>query len=986
MPRFFYIFLILLLPCSIVAQTYNFQTLSLEDGLPQAEVSCVKEDSRGLLWIGTQGGGLACYDGINFKVYDETSGLAGNIVTCLEEDANGNIWIGSTYGGLSRFDGKSFTTFTKENGLIAGPVRSICTDKKNRVLVATPGGLSCIEGKTISEIKQDIFAKKEIKNILRDNQDMLWFLAGKELFLYNGNEWTNINTRFKITPSINCITKDKSGNLWMFVEKEGLFILSKKNKDAYQMIPYLKNDKLKDYAVTHIIFDSRNNLWLSTDKNGLYKVEDDIVRFERKNGFKANQIISACSDRSGNLWFGTDGSGLLKYNPSPFIYYDNIEGLDAGNIFGIDTDEEGNLWASPNGNEVLCYNNGNIKRYNESNGLATENIRFVKIYDGTAWIGGNNGLFFIKNNKVQKFSLLPAGCSARSFLIDKKGNTWIGTNGQGLYCISGGRITHYDDRHGITHNYIHTLYEDKNGIIWIGTGNGLNSFDNGKFNNYLEEQAFCNKYIGSITEDNNGNMWFGTDRCVVCYDRHTFRSYNQADGLASSTIYSLITDAKGNVWVGTNRGVDRLTLSERSTIVKIKNFSYQEGFRGIECNSRAAAKDKDGNLYFATIKGIIKYLPEKEILNEIKPILHITGIDMFSNPFDFEKNNFNVKGWFHLPHEPVFKYNQNYLTFNFIGINMASPQKTKYQYLLDGFGEDWVNTKENHVTYTNLKPGNYVFKVKSFAGNSSDYVLLEYPFAIATPFWQSAWFYFLAVILLFLGIYWLIQYRTRRMGLLNKKLENYVDIRTAEISKQKQEIEYLFKEVHHRVKNNLQVINSLLNLQKSYIQDKKMLEIFQDCQNRIYTMSVIHEKLYENNALSSVNFNDYIRNLIRKLVEAYHLDYPVKYHVDTDIDKMDLDTMIPIGLLINEIISNSLKYAFTKDDNNVITFKMKKTGEASYNILIGDNGKGNPENLDSEHATFGLELIKMLVEQLHGKIKRLESKGTLYEINFTEIR
>jgi len=105
-----------------------------------------------------------------------------------------------------------------------------------------------------------------------------------------------------------------------------------------------------------------------------------------------------------------------------------------------------------------------------------------------------------------------------------------------------------------------------------------------------------------------------------------------------------------------------------------------------------------------------------------------------------------------------------------------------------------------------------------------------------------------------LALYWFIQYRIKFTILKNKKLEHHVDMRTAEILKQKQEIEYLFKEVHHRVKNNLQVINSLLNLQKFYIDDKKMLDIFQDCQNRIYTMSVIHEKLYENNALSSINF------------------------------------------------------------------------------------------------------------------------------------
>ncbi|MEO8759638.1 MAG: sensor histidine kinase, partial [Bacteroidia bacterium] len=297
-----------------------------------------------------------------------------------------------------------------------------------------------------------------------------------------------------------------------------------------------------------------------------------------------------------------------------------------------------------------------------------------------------------------------------------------------------------------------------------------------------------------------------------------------------------------------------------------------------------------------------------------------------------------------------------------------------------------IKTTEPQVTYTNLKPGSYNFKVKAYTDSPFSYSITQYKFKISTPIWQTAWFYFLLLILLVIFVYWLVQYRTKLSELKNKKLEHYVAIRTEEISKQKQEIEYLFKEVHHRVKNNLQVINSLLNLQKHYIDDKKMLEIFKDCQNRIYTMSVIHEKLYENNVLSSINFNDYIKNLIKQLVDTYQLDFAVKYHIEVDVDKIDIDTMIPVGLLINEIISNSLKYAFSSNEtSNVITFKMKKNTDESYTMILGDNGIGNKIRLNDEHTTFGLELIKTLTEQLHGTIKQLLVKGTMYEINFSPI-
>lgn len=206
-------------------------------------------------------------------------------------------------------------------------------------------------------------------------------------------------------------------------------------------------------------------------------------------------------------------------------------------------------------------------------------------------------------------------------------------------------------------------------------------------------------------------------------------------------------------------------------------------------------------------------------------------------------------------------------------------------------------------------------------------------------------------------------------------------------NKQKQTIEYLFKEVHHRVKNNLQVITSLLNLQKGYITDKKVLDIFQDCQNRVYAMAAIHEKLYEHNALSNINFNDYIKSLITQLIDTYQFKHNVKYNLEVDIDTLDIDTLIPVGLLTNEIISNSLKYAFTEtDENPTIIFKLQKTDTNTFSMLIGDNGKGTSVGLNDQHTSFGMELIKILVAQLHGTIQQTEGKGTMYQINFSPLK
>ncbi|MBL7912025.1 MAG: tetratricopeptide repeat protein [Bacteroidia bacterium] len=205
------------------------------------------------------------------------------------------------------------------------------------------------------------------------------------------------------------------------------------------------------------------------------------------------------------------------------------------------------------------------------------------------------------------------------------------------------------------------------------------------------------------------------------------------------------------------------------------------------------------------------------------------------------------------------------------------------------------------------------------------------------------------------------------------------------INKQKETIEHLLKEIHHRVKNNLQVISSILNLQKGYIDDEKNREVFQDCQNRIYAMAAIHEKLYTKAALTNINLQDYITTLISQLIDTYKVKYPIKQEVEVNVGGLKLDTLITVGLITNEIISNSIKYAFNNAEDNLVFFKLSKNISTSiYTLTIGDNGKGIGFNFFEAQPSFGVELIKVLVEQLDGKIVHHQDlKGTVYEITFS---
>jgi two-component system, sensor histidine kinase PdtaS len=197
------------------------------------------------------------------------------------------------------------------------------------------------------------------------------------------------------------------------------------------------------------------------------------------------------------------------------------------------------------------------------------------------------------------------------------------------------------------------------------------------------------------------------------------------------------------------------------------------------------------------------------------------------------------------------------------------------------------------------------------------------------------------------------------------------------------EKESLLREIHHRVKNNLQIISSLLNLQSAYIDDEKTLEIFKESQNRVKSMAMIHEKLYRSVGLSQIDFGDYMKNLAYDLLSSYRTSSnPVKLNADVENIKLDIDKAIPCGLLLNEVISNSLKHAFNNRNDGEISLDLHQKNN-EIKLSVKDNGIGLPINLNLEKAdTLGLRLIYTLVGQLDGNIEVIRKNGTEFKINF----
>ncbi len=232
-----------------------------------------------------------------------------------------------------------------------------------------------------------------------------------------------------------------------------------------------------------------------------------------------------------------------------------------------------------------------------------------------------------------------------------------------------------------------------------------------------------------------------------------------------------------------------------------------------------------------------------------------------------------------------------------------------------------------------------------------------------------------------------VQERTRELEQLNLILSNDIVERKRiedQISRSLKEKEVLLKEIHHRVKNNMQVVSSLLNLQAHGIADATMRAVFADARNRVSTMALIHEKLYKSPDLAHINFNEYLQSLVAGIADTYHRN-EVAVSVDTEMVALDVSVGIPCGLIVNELVSNCLKYAFPAGRKGTIKIGIHKDSQGNNVLSVADDGIGFPEAVDFRKTTsLGLQLVNILTDQIHGTVELVKEEGTTFRITFPE--
>lgn len=222
----------------------------------------------------------------------------------------------------------------------------------------------------------------------------------------------------------------------------------------------------------------------------------------------------------------------------------------------------------------------------------------------------------------------------------------------------------------------------------------------------------------------------------------------------------------------------------------------------------------------------------------------------------------------------------------------------------------------------------------------------------------------------------------RKKVVINELLE----VQKNEAQRKNEEKNMMLKEIHHRVKNSLQVVSSLIRLQANEVDDERIGKMFEETQNRVLSIARLHEQMYNSENLKEINIKTHFTPLIKDLIKDYNMGVKINLNIDLPDVEMSSKTLIPLGLIINEMISNSLKYAFVGKTEGVITIEIKPIGAVMFEMIIGDNGVGMPKDFDFENSTsLGTQLIHIFTEQLNGTIKRLEHEGTFFKIEFEKM-
>jgi signal transduction histidine kinase/ligand-binding sensor domain-containing protein/DNA-binding response OmpR family regulator len=759
---------------------YVHQVWTNSNGLPENDILGVVQTDDGYLWFGTENG-LVRFDGVRFTTFDRnnTPEMTNDKVHMIALDRMGSIWI-LTHDQLLQLDHGKFRARTIGGGIsiedlttisispdgdlwvptlrgtaiwrngefvidrsIAYRLSRIATrpvlrDHAGNIWLATTTGLRVLQDhRSITYTKQDGLSDNSIGTIFEDREGTLWIGTATGLDRMQKGKITNYPlVKKSFRTEVDSLYQDKDGNLWIGTNTAGLFRLNKNGLTNYTTAQGLSND-----AVSQVYEDRDGNLWVATT-SGLNEFRDGIFTpYGKPEGLSNEFVWTVTEGKDGSIWIGTQSGGLNRLKNGKVSVYSTSKGFSDNEVTSLLEARDGTLWIGKN-TGVTRFKDGKIIGPPQSAGLPPKTVESMfEDSDGSLWFAMNPGLFQFKNKKYKSYPVDSSqGNEVQHVIGSRNGGVWAGGDG-GLFYIKDGKVQTHPTR-----NWIHTLYEDQEGILWVATSNGVSRFQDGKFTNYSSKEGLFDSLVWTIVEDDRGYLWMSSNRGI-------FRVLKQQlNDFAAGKIHSVTSIAYGQ----------------------------GDGMRNVEAAGSlnpAGWKDHTGNLWFAMESGVVRVDPNHVDMPAAPLLVHLEETVLNGKPMSLAGGRLPPSA-----HE---------LEFHYTAPNFNSSEKIRFKYKLEGFDRDWVDAGDRTTAYyTNLPPGNYRFQVMARRSNGAwaeNSASVE--FYLAPHFYQTGWFYFLDG-LAFLGMLGgTYRIRIGRLRARQSVLESRVAERTRQLQERTQELQ-----------------------------------------------------------------------------------------------------------------------------------------------------------------------------------------------------
>ncbi len=1029
-----------------IITTHSF---SVEDGLAAREVSCAIEDNDGFMWFGTTNG-LCRYDGESFKTFTKQNfGLLENEIASLSIDEKNHLIIAFhnksinsiKKGIIQVMDLNTYTLQTLESTYPKLPFTTkdvvwmandgnknmfFVTDSPFQVWKYTAAkGFKLLGELTVwnaNSIVGTEFSDNSIYSIVQNGSLVLKkfaypsYLITEDTIIPFSNQPDD--SVFSITPNQSFLVYNTSTNA---VSKSNFpdAIHRTVNQNAASLLHLFP---ASDYPWWFSPSHSDDATIISNIKKGIYLIDDKtfflIAKPEELSNYIDFNIKSTCKDSRGNRWLCTN-SGVFQISITPNYFrsyfskeqiskptFYQVRGIYVDNSFDVKANK-GNNTLYANVWQYLCIAKTNSKKILFSKSKKLAHFNAIEKYKDRFYIGTVNviceyipsqnktlDLGSISNNNIEngqyiwalkavsdsillaghidgisQFNIVSKKCKAlvyASSAIPKAKNVYrfVQTKAKGLVAVAEnglfmidknntvvdyyGSLTN-DSSHHLPITTIFDMHEDKNGICWIATnGEGLFRWD----------------WRHSKSDKKSSVKQFAVDQ-----------------GLPSMVLYRIEEDSDKNLWIGTYNGLLRFNTQTFATSV----FTTNDGLNNNEFNRTSSFKAADGTMYFGGLDGVNAFNPEQLIAFETKkePSFALTSLTKYSGK---EKKLIDVLVALKQDKKTVLQSDDTLLILAFQLLDFQQ-RKHLYAYKIEGLDADWNYIDENTIRLTGLPYGEFKIYIKAQLANGQwSRNPIVFPVIVLKPFYLQLWFLIPLVLLIVGGIIFYFRFRTHQLHMENHQLELKVDSRTLALRSALKDKELLLTEVHHRVKNNLQVISGLFELQKSQLTDKNALAAIAEGQSRLSSIALIHQNLYQNENLGNIEFCSFARDLSSKVAGLFeNKNNSVAFTIENKEVFIDIDTAVPLGLILNELITNSYKF-FTKGNQaKKIDIDIVDLKRGAYKLIYKDNGPGLKKGIHFDTATsLGLELIKGLSNQIDGKATYEFENGSVFTILFKD--